>query len=84
MIHALESADASIRSELRRLMSHNDADKVEKVLAIFRETGVDAWALELKHRYVEEAARHLEDIAVTNTRKSTLLELMRYLIQRDR
>jgi geranylgeranyl diphosphate synthase type II len=57
---------------------------VDKVLAIFRKSGVDAWALELKQRYVDEAARHLEDIAVTQTRKSTLRELMQYLIQRDR
>jgi geranylgeranyl diphosphate synthase type II len=84
MIHALETADEDSVAELRRLMGTNETDKVDKVLAIFRKSGVDAWALELKQRYVDEAARHLEDIAVTQTRKSTLRELMQYLIQRDR
>ena len=84
MIHALETADDSTKQELHRLMSTHASDKVEQVLSIFRTSGVDAWALELKQRYVDEAARHLEEIAVTNTRKTTLRELMQYLIQRDR
>jgi geranylgeranyl diphosphate synthase type II len=84
MIHALETADEGSREELRRLMSTNEPDKVDRVLTIFKRSGVDAWALELKQRYVEEASRHLEDIAVTHTRKTTLQELMQYLIQRDR
>lgn len=84
MIHALETADDSTKQELHRLMTTHTSDKVEQVLSIFRTSGVDAWALELKQRYVDEAARHLEEIAVTNTRKTTLRELMQYLIQRDR
>ena len=84
MIHALETADEGSREALRRLMSTNEPDKVDRVLTIFKRSGVDAWALELKQRYVEEASRHLEDIAVTHTRKTTLQELMQYLIQRDR
>ena len=84
MIHALETADEGSREALRRLMSTNEPDKVDRVLTIFKRSGVDAWALELKQRYVEEASRHLEDITVTHTRKTTLQELMQYLIQRDR
>lgn len=84
MIHALETADNATKQELHRLMTTQSSDKVEQVLSIFRKCGVDDWALELKQRYVDEAARHLEDIAVTNTRKTTLIELMKYLIQRDR
>lgn len=84
MIHALETADESTKQELHRLMTTQPSDKVEQVLSIFWASGVDEWALELKHRYVDEASRHLEDIAVTNTRKTTLRELMQYLIQRDR
>ena len=84
MIHTLETADEASRAELWRLMRTNEPDKVDRVLSIFKRTGVDAWALELKQRYVDEASRHLEDIAVTHTRKTTLQELMQYLIQRDR
>lgn len=84
MIHALEAADEASKSTLRQLMSRTDPGKVEEVLTIFRNAGVDAWALELKQRYIDEAAAHLEDIAVTKSRKSTLEELMHYLIKRDR
>lgn len=84
MIHAMESADEASKESLRKLMSRNDSGKVDEVLKIFRSSGVDAWALELKQRYIDEAAAHLEDIAVTKSRKSTLEELMHYLIKRDR
>jgi geranylgeranyl diphosphate synthase type II len=84
MIHAMESADEASKESLRKLMSRNDSGKVDEVLKIFRSSGVDAWALELKQRYIDEAAAHLEDIAVTKSRKSTLEELMHYLIKRER
>jgi geranylgeranyl diphosphate synthase type II len=84
MIHAMESADEASKESLRKLMSRNDSGKVDEVLKIFRNSGVDAWALELKQRYIDEAAAHLEDIAVTQSRKSTLEELMHYLIKRER
>jgi len=84
MIHAMESADEASKESLRKLMSRNDSGKVDEVLKIFRSSGVDAWALELKQRYIDEAAAHLEDIAVTQSRKSTLEELMHYLIRRER
>ncbi len=84
MIHAMESADEASKDALKKLMSRNDPGKVGEVLQIFKNSGVDAWALELKQRYITEAAAHLEDIAVTKSRKSTLEELMHYLIKRDR
>jgi geranylgeranyl diphosphate synthase type II len=84
MIHAMESADEASKESLRKLMSRNDSGKVDEVLKIFRNSGVDAWALELKQRYIDEAGAHLEDIAVTKSRKSTLEELMHYLIKRER
>jgi geranylgeranyl diphosphate synthase type II len=84
MIHAMESADEASKEALKQLMTRTDSGKVGEVLNIFRNSGVDAWALELKQRYMDEAAAHLEDIAVTKSRKSTLEELMHYLIKRDR
>lgn len=84
LLHALETADEAGKMELRRLMSTTGPDKVAKVLDLFRAAGVDAWALELKHKYVEEASLHLDDIAVTQTRKSSLHELMHYLVKRDK
>ena len=84
LIHALELATAGQKQELQRLMSENPADKVEKVLNIFREVKVDDWAMELKSKFVEQAMQHLEDIAVLSSRKGPLKKLAQYLVQRDK
>lgn len=83
MIHALETADAASKEELQALMKNNPADKVEKVLAIFKTVGVDTWANELKEKYLQTALHHLEEIAVTSKRKEPLKELALFLIQRQ-
>jgi geranylgeranyl diphosphate synthase type II len=56
---------------------------VAGVLQIFRDCGVDAWAMQLKNKYLDEALVHLEDIAVVSKRKEPLQELAHFLIQRD-
>lgn len=83
MIHALETATVTQQAELKSLMQNNPADKVEKVLQIFRDCKVDAWARELKEKYLQTALRHLDDIAVLSVRKQPLMDLAGYLIQRD-
>lgn len=83
MIHALETADATAKEKLHALMKNNPADKVEKVLAIFKSVGVDTWANELKEKYLQTALHHLEEIAVTSKRKEPLKELALFLIQRN-
>jgi geranylgeranyl diphosphate synthase type II len=83
LIHALESVDARQRSELDELLRSNPDDKVERVLSIYRACAVDAWARELKERYLQEALAHLDDIAVLAKRKEPLRELALYLIHRD-
>lgn len=84
MIHALQSASEQRRRELRQLMADNPEDKVERVLSIFRETGIEQWALELKEQYLNVAFQHLEDIAVLSSRKQPLTRLAHYLVQRDK
>ena len=84
LIHALEKADETGRLELQKLLASSDTDKVAKVLAFFRSSGIDAWARELKEKYIREAAMHLEEIAVLSARKQPLKDLMHYLVQRDR
>jgi geranylgeranyl diphosphate synthase, type II len=84
LIHALESANVSQKTELERLLKSDESSKVEKVLNLFRECGIDAWARELKEKYIAEAGRHMEDIAVLSVRKKPLLELMHYLVQREK
>ncbi len=83
MIHAFETASAQQKNQLLELMQTNPADKVEKVLQIFKLAGVDEWAMELKNQYLQIASQHLEDIAVMNKRKEPLQQLANFLIQRD-
>lgn len=84
LIHALETANPSQRTELLRLLKTDESAKVEKVLNLFKECGIDAWARALKEKYISEAVTHMEDIAVLSVRKKPLLELMHYLVQRDK
>lgn len=83
LIHALTNTDSAQRKTLQRLMAGNGDGKVEKVLELFRECGVDAWALELKNRFLDEAFQHLEDIAVLSRRKEPLKALAQFLVQRE-
>lgn len=83
LLHALEVADAGQRTKLHRLMEENPADKVEQVLAIFRECNVDEWARNLKQQYLDAAHQHLEAVAVTSRRKVHLAELADFLVARE-
>ena len=83
LIKALESATGFNAKELSRLLNENPDDKVERVLQIFRDCGVDNWAFNLKEQYMTTAERHLEEIAVLSSRKAPLNELAAYLIKRE-
>jgi len=83
LIHAFENASSSQKNELLDLIRNNPADKVEKILNLFRATKADAWAIELKNKYLDEALAHLDDIAVLSKRKEPLRELAYYLLKRQ-
>lgn len=83
LLHTLDVAPQEQRAELHALMQGQSADKVQKVLAIYKACGVDAWANTLKEQYLQKAMEHLEAIAVVSSRKKPLKELADFLIQRD-
>ena len=83
LIHSLENAKGEQREELLALLQSNPADKVERVLSIYRQCGAADWALELKNRFFTEALGHLDEIAVLSPRKSSLKDLALYLVQRE-
>lgn len=83
LIHALETANPAQAARINQLLNSNPADKVAQMLEIFRACGVDDWAMELKNRYLDEALRHLDDIAVLSGRKAPLRELAQFLVQRE-
>ena len=83
MIHTMNVASASQKTELQELLKNNTPDKIERVLQLYRECEADVWAASLKEKYFEAAMKHLEDIAVLAARKDELRTLARYLLQRD-
>ena len=83
LLHALTVANKEQKTKLEALLKSNSEDKVEKVLAIFKACGVDAWAEDLKAKYLKEAFEHLEAIAVVSNRKQPLIELANYLMNRN-
>lgn len=83
LIHALETASADQKKELKELLSGNSPAKVDKVVKIYRDCKVDEWALQLKNKFLDEAFEHLEDVAVLSKRKEPLKQLAGYLLQRD-
>ena len=83
LIHALETASPKQLEELKKLIGGNPADKVAKVLQLFRDCKVDGWALQLKNKFLDEAFNHLEDVAVLSVRKQPLKELAMYLVKRE-
>ena len=83
MLHALEQAGAEDKKELISLLKTNPADKIERVLRIYKACKADEWTIQLKNRYFEEAINHLEDIAVISRRKVPLRDLAVFLLKRD-
>lgn len=83
MIKALETASATQLQELQELTNSNPPDKVTRVLSIFQACGVDQWAFDLKEQYLNSAYYHLDEIAVTSSRKEPLRHLAQFLVQRE-
>ncbi|CAN5830894.1 polyprenyl synthetase family protein [soil metagenome] len=83
LIHALEAANAEQKKTLLQLMEENPADKVQRVLEIFKACNADEWAWQLKQQYMDKAMEHLEAVAVVSARKKPLMELANFLIQRE-
>lgn len=83
MIKALESCSVTQVQEMKRLMRENPADKVERVLQLYRDCGVDKWAFDLKDKYLTSAFKHLEDITVVTGRKDPITNLAHFLVQRE-
>ena len=83
LIHALESANESQSKEIHLLLSGDMLNKVERMLRVYKDCGVDDWAHQLKESYAVKALQSLEEIACSSNRKKPLEELAAYLLQRD-
>jgi geranylgeranyl diphosphate synthase, type II len=83
LIRAMEVANKEELTEIKELLSSNPTDKVARMLSLFKSCGIDAWAKELKEKYLQASLKHLEDIAVISARKKHLQDLADFLIQRE-
>ena len=83
LIRAQETATPAQQRQLRELERADAPTKVAGMLQLFKDCGVDAWAMELKEKYMDAAYQHLEDIAVLARRKDALRQLAAFLVQRE-
>jgi geranylgeranyl diphosphate synthase, type II len=83
LLKALENATDAQRNEINALLATDDESKVEKMLALFRETGADKACRDAATEYSNKAFACLEDVAVLSKRKEPLHTLASYLLQRE-
>jgi len=83
LVHALERADPPQKKTIGELLLTNPADKVNRMIDIFRQTGVDQAAQDAKKKYMEKAYVHLDKISVPDLNKISLKQLAEYLLERD-
>ncbi|MGF7230070.1 polyprenyl synthetase family protein [Arachidicoccus sp.] len=83
LIKAKEMVTGRQKEELDGLLAGDDEDKVERVLTIFRDCGIDMWAKELQKQYADKAFQNLEDVVVVKARKKPLYDLAEYLLNRE-
>ncbi len=83
LVQALEKASTSQKQSIQILAQGSMADKVDRMLEIFRATGVDQAAQQAKKAYMEKAYSHLGSIRVADENKIPLRQLAEYLLERE-
>jgi geranylgeranyl diphosphate synthase type II len=83
LIKALESADEVQLKKIQDLVSTSSPGKIDQMLGIFRDCGVDRWARELKKKFYSDALKNLDDMAVLSSRKEPLRRLAAQLMERE-
>ena len=83
LLHALRVATPQQEKEISELLSTAPVDKVERMLGIYKACHLDEWARQLKQLYYDRALHHLDEVAVTSSRKKNLQDLAAYLMDRE-
>lgn len=83
LLKALELCTPEQRAELKMLLDTSPADKVERVLALYRSCKVDEWAEKEKERFQQLAFQSLDNVAVLSSRKEALKEVANFLLNRQ-
>jgi geranylgeranyl diphosphate synthase type II len=83
-VKALELAGESTKEEILSLMGLADPDeKIERMLSIYRELGVDNMVRDQMARYFDDGLAFLDKISLGNERKQSLLEFAHSIYNRD-
>jgi geranylgeranyl diphosphate synthase, type II len=83
LVYAMEKSGVVGKKAILELLKSQEEDKVDRMIGIYLDCGVDLAAQVAKRKYVEKAYSHLESIPVPDSRKSSLMELSEYLMQRE-
>ncbi len=83
LVNALEKANSSQKLSIHKLLQNAAPDKVDRMMEIFRSTGVDQSAQQAKKAYMDSAYFHLGKINVPENNKTSLRHLAEYLLERD-
>ncbi len=84
LVKALQNASTDLRTAIESLIAGNDEHKVPSMLQLYKDTGADIQCREAVEEYSRNAFGCLEDVAIPSRRKQPLLELARYLLERDK
>ena len=80
----MEVATAQQKEKINHLLASNNENKIAEMLSLYKECGVDAWALALKEQYLNACLKNIDDIAVVSKRKEPLIQLSNFLINREK
>lgn len=83
LLKAFELCGPAQKARMQSLLAEGGPEKVEAMLAIYRECAVEQWAMEERQRFVTLAETHLDQIAVLSSRKKALQELVPLLLKRE-
>ena len=83
VVKTREVATQAQLGELHNTRMQSPEEKIARHLSIYRDCGIDKWAIRLKETYMDQALQCLDSIHVPADRKTALQELAHMLIQRE-
>lgn len=83
LVKALENADPVQSAEIKRLFAYTGSDKIDRMLALFRDCGVDKAAEEARQSYQNRAFESLDRVKADEPRKMPLKQLAEALLNRE-
>ncbi len=83
LIQVLEVASTAQKQELHELLNANPADKVTRMLRIYKDCKIDQWAIQQKDLFLNQALSYFDEMAVVSKRKQPLKDLAQLLVKRD-